>query len=127
MFHDFVPAELLSLSMGIANLALVTLRSGFEGVLVPSKLFGYMARGIPTLYVGPPSDIAEVITRADCGACCRTGEDSAVGVLLCRAMESTEQLDHWAQNGRSFYEQHLSRELALHQYVQLARDAITAP
>src|SRR5256885_10913785 len=44
-FHDLVPAEDLPLSMGVADLALVTLRDGFEGVVVPNKLLGYMARG----------------------------------------------------------------------------------
>jgi colanic acid biosynthesis glycosyl transferase WcaI len=123
MFRDFVSADDLPLSMGIADLALVTLRAGFEGVLVPSKLFGYMARGIPTLYVGPPSDVGEAIQAADCGACCRSGEDGAVAEVLCRAMESEEQLRRWSENGRSFYAQHLSRELALRQYLDLARAA----
>jgi colanic acid biosynthesis glycosyl transferase WcaI len=127
MFHDFVPAEELPLSMGIADLALVTLRDGFEGVLVPSKLFGYMARGIPTLYIGPPSDIAEAIEKAGCGVCCGTGQDTAVAQILCRAMESAEQLHCWSENGRSFYNQHLSRELAVRHYLDLTRDAIRRP
>jgi len=127
MFRDFVPAEELPLSMGIADLALVTLRDGFEGVLVPSKLFGYMARGIPTIYVGPRSDIAEAIERADCGACCGTGQDAAVAQVLCRAMESAQQLRRWSENGRTFYKRHLSRELAVRQYLDLAQDAIRRP
>lgn len=127
MFHDFVPAAELPLTMGIADLALVTLRDGFEGVLVPSKLFGYMARGIPTLYVGPPSDIAEAIERAECGACCGTGQDAAVAQVLCNAIESAQQLHQWSENGRSFYNQHLRRELGVRQYLDLTRDAIGRP
>jgi len=123
MFRDFVAADALPLSMGIADLALVTLREGFEGVIVPSKLFGYMARGIPTLYVGPPSEVMEAIATADCGACCRAGEAGAVAEILCRAMESAEQLQRWSENARSFYTRHLSRELAVRQYVDLARTA----
>jgi glycosyltransferase involved in cell wall biosynthesis len=124
MFRDFVAADALPLSMGLADLALVTLRDGFEGVIVPSKLFGYMARGIPTLYVGPPSDVAEAIETADCGACCRPGESAAVAEALCRAMESEELLGRWSQNAQSYYRRHLSRELAVHQYMDLARTAI---
>jgi putative colanic acid biosynthesis glycosyltransferase WcaI len=127
MFRDFVPAEELPLSMGIADLALVTLREGFEGVIVPSKLFGYMARGIPTLYVGPPSDIAEYIETAACGACCGTGQDAAVAEVLCRAMRSPEQLQRWSDNGQSFYNQYLKRELAVRRYLDVTRDAIRQP
>ena len=124
MFRDFVAADALPLSMGIADLALVTLRDGFEGLLVPSKLFGYMARGIPTLYVGPPSDLAEVIETADCGACCRAGENCAVAEVLCCAMDSEEQLRRWSENGRTYYAAHLSRERAMAAYLALTRDAI---
>lgn len=126
-FRDFVPAEALPISMGIADLALVTLRSGFEGVLVPSKLFGYMARGIPTLYVGPRSDISAAIEAADCGACCASGDDVAVAQTLCRAMESAALLERWSQSARSSYERLLTRELALARYLELAVTAIGGP
>jgi len=125
-FRDLMPAELLPHSMGIADLALVTLRNGFEGVIVPSKLFGYMARGIPTLYVGPRSDVAEVIEAADCGACCPSGDVDAVAKALCRAMESAALLERWSHNGRSYYQRYLTRELALARYLDLARAAIGA-
>jgi putative colanic acid biosynthesis glycosyltransferase WcaI len=124
IFQDFVPAEALPLSMGIADLALVTLRGGFEGVIVPSKLLGYMARGIPTLYVGPDSDVAEMIQRADCGACCGTGQSDRVAEALCGAMNFPDRLRCWSENGRAFYVQHLSRELAVRRYLDLTRDAI---
>jgi colanic acid biosynthesis glycosyl transferase WcaI len=123
-FHDFVPAEELPLTMGVADLALVTLRDGFEGVLVPSKLYGYMARGIPSLYVGPRSDISEVIERADCGASCLPGDAAGVARVLCGAMESSEQLRLWAANARGFYQQHLSREVAVRRYVDLASEVV---
>jgi len=37
--------------LGDAHLALVA--DGFEGLLLPSKFYGVMAAGRPTLYVGP--------------------------------------------------------------------------
>lgn len=124
IFEDFVAAEMLPLSMGIADLALVTLRDGFEGVIVPSKLLGYMARGIPTLYVGPDSDIAEMIQNAGCGACCGTEQSHKVAEVLSVAMSFPEQLQRWSDGGRSYYARHLSRELAVRQYLELTRDAL---
>jgi colanic acid biosynthesis glycosyl transferase WcaI len=124
MFRDFVPAEALPLSMGIADLALVTLRAGFEGIIVPSKFLGYMARGIPTLYIGPDSDVAEMIRNAECGACCDAGHFDSVAGVLHGAINNPSQMRRWAQNGQSFYSQHLSRELAVGQYLDLTRRAI---
>lgn len=123
-FEDFVPSQELPRTMGIADLALVTLREGFEGIIVPSKLYGYMARGIPTLYVGPSSDISQTIEIADCGACCLPGQVEAVAQLLSRAIESRELLRRWSENGSSYYTAHLSRERAVSAYLALTRDAI---
>jgi colanic acid biosynthesis glycosyl transferase WcaI len=123
-FEDFVPSAALPQTMGIADLALVTLRQGFEGVIVPSKLYGYMARGIPTLYVGPPSDISQTIESAECGACCLPGRAAAVAQLLGRAIESRELLRRWSENGRTYYAGHLSRERAMVAYLAFTRDAI---
>jgi len=121
-FEDFVSSMALPQTMGLADLALVTLREGFEGVIVPSKLYGYMARGIPALYVGPPSDVSQTIEVADCGACCLPGQTEAVVQLLGRAIESGEVLRRWSQNGRAYYAAHLSRDRGLAAYTALARE-----
>ena len=63
-FSDLLPARRLPESFGIADVAVVTLRVPFAGLVVPSKLQGYMARGIPTLYIGPDSDIERFIERS---------------------------------------------------------------
>jgi hypothetical protein len=85
-----------------------------------------MARGIPTLYVGPPSDVSQTIELADCGACCLPGHAEAVAVaqLLDRAIGSRELLRRWSENGRTYYAAHLSRERAMAVYLALTRDAI---
>jgi colanic acid biosynthesis glycosyl transferase WcaI len=123
VFRDFVPAEQLPLSLGVSDLALVTLREGFEGVIVPSKLLGYMARGIPTLYVGPDSDVGDMIREANCGATCMTGESARVAEVLLRAANDPALLHQWSANSRAYYEGHFARDLAVRRYVDLIRHA----
>lgn len=118
-FRDFVPAGELPLTMGLADLALVTLRPGFEGVIVPSKLLGYMARSVPILYVGPDSDAAEMIREADCGTSCLTDQAERVAEALLQAASEPELLARWSRNGRQYYEAHFARERALARYVDL--------
>jgi glycosyltransferase involved in cell wall biosynthesis len=123
IFKDFVPADVLPFSLGIADLAVVTLRSGFEGVIVPSKLLGYMARGIPVLYVGPDSDIAEMIRDTGCGTCCLPDSVAGVADALHRSIRDRALLRRWGENGRRCYAAHFTRDLALHQYVDVVREA----
>jgi colanic acid biosynthesis glycosyl transferase WcaI len=122
VFRNFVPADVLPLSLGVADVALVTLRAGFEGVVVPSKLLGYMARGIPVLYIGPDSDAAELIRESLCGACCAPGDPQAVAeVLQSTTNKDGSPLRGWGESGRSFYAQHLAREHGVSRYVELVR------
>lgn len=124
LFKSFVPADVLPLSLGIADLAVVTLREGFQGIVVPSKLLGYMARGIPALYIGPDSDIAGMIRDADCGACCPPGDDASVADVLRRSASERALLRQWGENGRRCYAARFARELALPQYVDVVREAL---
>jgi colanic acid biosynthesis glycosyl transferase WcaI len=124
IFKSFVPANVLPFSLGIADLAVVTLRHGFEGVVVPSKLLGYMARAIPALYIGPDSDIAHLIRDADCGACCLPEDAVAVADVLHRAASDRALLRQWGENGRRCYAARYSRELALGQYVDVVGEAL---
>jgi glycosyltransferase involved in cell wall biosynthesis len=90
--------------------------------VVPSKLLGYMARGIPVLYVGPDSDAAQLVRESLAGACCASGDPQAVADVLVRtAGNGGSQLRRWGESGRSFYAQHLARELGVGRYVELIR------
>ena len=47
---DFVPAEELSQSLAAADVHFISLRDGFEGVMVPSKFYGCLASGRAIVY-----------------------------------------------------------------------------
>jgi colanic acid biosynthesis glycosyl transferase WcaI len=125
IFKDFVPANVLPFSLGIADLAVVTLRAGFEGIIVPSKLLGYMARGIAVLYIGPDSDVTEIIREADCGNCCLPGAVEAVAAVLVRAAADPALVQIWGENARVCYSARFARELALNRYITVVREALT--
>jgi glycosyltransferase involved in cell wall biosynthesis len=115
-FRDFVPFELLPHSIGLADAALVTLRTGFEGLVVPSKLLGYMARSIPTLYVGPDSDIARYVQASRGGECVSSGDVEAFVAAVEAWMTNPELQRAAGANASSYYRRHLSREAGLRAY-----------
>jgi len=68
-FHPPVPREELGDSLAAGDLHLVTLRRGMPGLLVPSKIYGILAAGRPTLYVGPAEgEVFEIVSRGACGS-----------------------------------------------------------
>jgi colanic acid biosynthesis glycosyl transferase WcaI len=67
----FQPASNLSNSLSLGDVHLVTLRPGFESVVVPSKAYGILAAGRPLIYQGAAS-----------GEIARMVGESAVGTVL---------------------------------------------
>jgi glycosyltransferase involved in cell wall biosynthesis len=124
-FRSLVPAALLPHSLGLADIAVVTLREGFEGLVVPSKAFGYMARGVPTLYVGPPSDVEQVLCASAGGVCVRNGDATAVARAIEGFIERPERLQSMGVAAKGYYEAHLSKAAGLARYVRLVESVVT--
>ncbi len=124
LFRDLVPPESLPDTMGIASLALVSMRPGFEGVVVPSKLAGYLARGIPILYIGPRSDISQLIEAASAGACFANGDVQGVCQFLRGLTAEPERLKGYGAAAQSYYYRHLAIEHGLSAYRHIVADAI---
>lgn len=78
-YYDYVPRADIGLSLSAADVHLMTVKQGMEGMIVPSKLFGVMAAGKPSLYVGSPdSEIARVITETASGMCFAEGDSAGL-------------------------------------------------
>ena len=125
-FRGFVPLELLPHSLGLADAALVTLLPGFEGLVVPSKLLGYMARGVPTLYVGPDSDVARLVAQSGGGACVAAGDVAAFVRSVTNWASQPEALRAAGEAAAAYYEARLSRTRGLAAYRQAVADATRA-
>lgn len=81
--HPSVPRPSLGDVLAAADVHLVTLRPGVEGLLVPSKIYGILAAGRPTLYVGPPAgEVFEVVARSGCGTAVANGDGEALAATL---------------------------------------------
>ena len=67
-FAGFIDEKLLPLRLACADIHMISLRHGWEGVVVPSKFFGSLAAGRPLLYCGTPNScIAKIIQNEDLG------------------------------------------------------------
>jgi colanic acid biosynthesis glycosyl transferase WcaI len=120
-FNDLLPADRLPESFGIAHLAVVTLRPGFEGLVVPSKLQGYMARGIPTLYIGPRSDIDEFVECSSGGVSVRCGDVEGVATAVIHLAADRKRLATLGRQAGEFYHANVSKGHSLARYESAIR------
>jgi colanic acid biosynthesis glycosyl transferase WcaI len=92
-FLPFRPASEVPYVLAAANLHVVTVRRGLEGVVVPSKLYGILAAGCPVLAVAPEgSDVARIVRRYGCGFVADPDRPDAVAQAVREAMTSPDSL-----------------------------------
>jgi len=82
--RGYFPREQLDQSLTMANVHLITLRDGMAGIAVPCKLYGIMAAGRPSIFIGPDScETADAIREFECGAALKTDDaDGLIRTLL---------------------------------------------
>jgi glycosyltransferase involved in cell wall biosynthesis len=70
-------------TMAAADVALVTMKRGAEGIVMPSKTYSAMAAGQAILAVCPrESDLADTVARHDCGWVIEPGDAVGLRTLL---------------------------------------------
>ena len=90
--------------------------------MVPSKLFGYLARGIPVLYIGPPSDIDFYLARSEGGVSIRNGDASAVAEAIQRFQSDPTWRAALGRAGSSYSRLEGSAGHSLRSYLELVGD-----
>jgi colanic acid biosynthesis glycosyl transferase WcaI len=127
-FKPFVPFALLPSTFGIASLGVVTLLPGFDGLVVPSKLLGNMARAIPTLYVGPEgSDVDVFIRESGGGLAIVNGDVDGFARAVADLAADPQRLREMGLAAQRYYAKFLSRDIGIASYRRLlSAVAITA-
>jgi len=120
VFRPPVPREQLPMSLTAGDLHLVTLRPTMPGLLVPSKIYGILAAGRPTLYIGPDvGEIAEILREGDCGRRIPAGDADAV-VAAIREYDEDESLRGEAERrARQLFDARFTRERAMRSFMKL--------
>jgi glycosyltransferase involved in cell wall biosynthesis len=86
------PKEHLSSFLAAADLHLVSVRSGLEGLVVPSKAYGILAAGRPIFYVGgADSEVAGVIAESGCGVVIPNGDAAGLAEAIKQATRRGER------------------------------------
>jgi colanic acid biosynthesis glycosyl transferase WcaI len=89
----FRPAEQLSSVMAAGDVQVVALRTGMEGLVVPSKLFTALAHGRPVLAVVPEaSEAAEIVRWWRCGVVADPADPEGVAAKLVWCRDHPEAL-----------------------------------
>jgi glycosyltransferase involved in cell wall biosynthesis len=126
-FRDFVERSRLGESLTAADVHVVTLRPDIAGLLVPSKIYGILAAGRPTIYVGPAEgEIHQIITDGRCGVSIRNGDvDGFITAIREYACEPFRR-DREGENARSAFEARFTRKESLRALQQIVEESMSS-
>jgi colanic acid biosynthesis glycosyl transferase WcaI len=112
-----VARDVLSDSLAAGDVHLITLRRGVPGLLVPSKIYGILAAGRPTLYVGPPEgEVFEILRSGRCGTQIDNGEvDALVDSIRSYRSDPARRLEE-GRRARFLFEQQFTKSRAMAQF-----------
>jgi glycosyltransferase involved in cell wall biosynthesis len=119
-FLPYQPRDTLEDSLAAADVHLVSLLPALEGLIVPSKVYGILSAGRPSIFIGDPDgDVGRIIERARCGRSVRVGESSALGDALRTLAAEPEELAQMGARARQLLCAEYSLQRALERWVTI--------
>jgi colanic acid biosynthesis glycosyl transferase WcaI len=97
------------------------LKTGMEGISVPSRLYNVLAAGNPVLAVAhEASELAQVVRDEHCGWVVSPGDITTMAACVREAAADRARLEGMRARAREAAEQKYSRQRVVAQFVELA-------
>ncbi len=113
VLDEYQPREKLDQSLSVADVHLVSILEGVEGTIVPCKLFGIMAAGRATVYIGSPkSEIALALEEHDAGVLIGQGDAEGLAEAIRGMRDDRDRVERMGENARRALGEVYSREAA---------------
>lgn len=109
----------------IADLCLVSLSKGIEGLGVPSKTYGYLAAGKPVVAImSDKTDIVTQIKEYNAGDHVRQGDVQGLARVFSHYLANPDLVDTHGQNARILFERFYERSICTNQYREMIKELI---
>jgi glycosyltransferase involved in cell wall biosynthesis len=98
-WHAFVPLSQVRESLSSCHVALISLRAGFEGVAVPSKLYGILMSGRAIIAQVPAAtETALQVEEDDCGIAVLPGDLDGLVAAIRQLASDPDRIDRLGRN-----------------------------
>ncbi len=127
-FIDYQPKSGLAASLSAADVHLVVLQPQIQQLMMPSKLYGVLASGTPTIVLGDPHcELARIVTEHDLGAVAASVCGAALAASILSARTSPAVLRRQGHNARAFAEANCDRARSVTQFRTLLTGLLPTP
>ena len=119
-FREPVPLYRLPDLLAEGDIHLAYQRPGTEGLLLPSKIYGTLAAGRPSLFVGPADcELARIVRDSRSGITVEPGNVESIVAALRTLTQSPALRSKMGRNAREYYDVNFGRERSVSHIVQI--------
>lgn len=119
-FKPYQARDRLAESLSVPDVHLISLRPEMEGLVFPSKLYGILAAGRPTIFIGDSTgEIANLVRTESCGLAIQQGDITGLVKAIKKLRNDTELRIEMGKRARVLYEQRYDRYLAIERWSKL--------
>lgn len=124
-FLPYQEKHVLPYSLTACDLSLVSIDSGMEGLVAPSKLYGILASGRPVAAIcDPHSYLRSLLRDAKCGATFNNGDSTGLAKFILHLANNPELANKMGSAGRKYLKLNFTPEIIALQYSQLLHQAV---
>lgn len=110
----FQSEERLPYTMALGDISLVALDKGAEGLMVPSKMYYYMAAGSAVVGICQgKNDLEESLHKGNSGLTVLPGDFEQLAVTILQLAENKKELSRLKDNARKSSVEHFSRQACI--------------
>lgn len=122
IFKPYQSLDQLPLSLGVADVHVVSLRPDMQGAVSPSKYYGIAAAGRACLYVGDSNDaIPQHLARTQSGITVSVGDGAGLATQI-RSLQQNQTHIGMGKNARRAFETEFDFPLALARWRSALQD-----
>ena len=122
-FMPFQPRSELAASLSAADLHIVALRSGVDGCLLPSKVYGVMAAGRPFVAVmDEDAEVAQLARKHQIGFTVRAGDAEGLAHAILEARDRSDERHAMGQRARALAEAEYNVERSVQRFDDVLKD-----
>ena len=123
--YGFVPEEEFSDMLASADLSMVTVEQGMEGICVPGKFYAFLSSGRPILaLMGPESEVSMVVEENNIGYRVTVGDVPAFVAAVLDGKANPQKIDEMGARARKVFDElYTSDHVTQKMYEALAQAA----
>ena len=115
----FQPEEKLPYTMSLADIALVALDNGAEGLMLPSKMFYYMAAGAAVIGISKGrNDVSEIIQNSNCGVTIEPKNPKELAITIKELSRDMKKLREFKKCARQSAVANYSRDMCTDKLIR---------